>query len=146
MNITFRLKAVELGVALAAVRTEVSLDRREPGKAAYSYRLEIDGQLTAEQRNALEEAASRCPVSQTLRRTPMLAAASDSVSNSGLNRVQDLDATLAEIARVSRPGAQLAFGPRTMIPSPWNVYNSAHPMTVGMRGSIEGLRELDARR
>ncbi len=75
MNITVRLKADELGLALAAVRTEVSLDRAEPGKAVYRYQLRVDGQLTAEQRAILEEAASRCPVSQTLLRQPTLARA-----------------------------------------------------------------------
>lgn len=72
MNISVRLKADELGLALAAVRTEVSLDRTVPGKAVYRYSLQIDGQLTAEQRAILEEAASRGAVSQTLRRQPSL--------------------------------------------------------------------------
>jgi putative redox protein len=72
MNITVRLKADELGLALAAVRTNVSVDRSVPGQAVYKYALEIDGQLTADERALLEEAASRCPVSQTLRREPSL--------------------------------------------------------------------------
>jgi hypothetical protein len=29
-----------------------------------------------------------------------------------------------------------AHGPRTMISTPRKVYNSPHPMTVGMRGSV----------
>jgi putative redox protein len=72
MNITVRLKADELGLAIAAVRTEVSLDRTVPGKAVYKYSLQIEGQLTADERATLEEAASRCAVSQTLRREPSL--------------------------------------------------------------------------
>jgi hypothetical protein len=61
-----------LGLAVAAVRTEVSLDRTVPGKAVYKYSLQIEGQLTADERATLEEAASRCAVSQTLRREPSL--------------------------------------------------------------------------
>jgi putative redox protein len=72
MNISVRLKADELGLAIAAVRTEVSLDRTVPGKAVYEYSLQIDGQLRADERAALEEAASHCAVSQTLRREPSL--------------------------------------------------------------------------
>jgi putative redox protein len=72
MNISVRLKADELGLAVATVRTEVSLDRTVPGKALYNYSLHIDGQLTTDERATLEEAASRCAVSQTLRREPSL--------------------------------------------------------------------------
>jgi putative redox protein len=72
MNITVRLKADELGLVLEAVRTEVSLDRSVSGRAVYKYSLQVDGLVTAEQRTILEEAASRCAVSQTLRREPSL--------------------------------------------------------------------------
>lgn len=72
MNISVRLKADELGLAVAAVRTEVSLDRTVPGKAVYKYSLQLDGELTADERATLEEAAARCAVSQTLRREPSL--------------------------------------------------------------------------
>jgi putative redox protein len=72
MNISVRLKADELGLTLAAVRTEVLLDRTVPGKAVYRYSLHIDGQLTPDERATLEQAAATCAVSQTLRREPSL--------------------------------------------------------------------------
>jgi putative redox protein len=71
MNIGARLKADEMGVGPVEVATEVSLDR-SGDRAVFRGEVHVHGELTDEQRTALEEAAFRCPVSRTLLRECVL--------------------------------------------------------------------------
>jgi putative redox protein len=48
------------------VTTNVSLDRTHPDEVVFRYEVELDGELTDEQRNKLFQAASACPVRKTL--------------------------------------------------------------------------------
>jgi putative redox protein len=68
LNIWMRMKADELRFPLAAVSTRVSLNRDKAATAIFEYSLNLEGPLTAEQREQLLALATTCPVSQTLLR------------------------------------------------------------------------------
>jgi putative redox protein len=68
MNMTVRMEADALGLTLRSVVTEVSIDRSEPGRAMFVWRLVIDGDVNDDNRRRLFDAAERCPVRQTLSR------------------------------------------------------------------------------
>jgi putative redox protein len=66
VNMTVRMYADNHGIQLRAVTTNVSLDRTHPDVVVFRYEVELDGELTEEQRNKLFQAASACPVRKTL--------------------------------------------------------------------------------
>jgi len=63
---TVRMYADHHGIPLRGVTTSVSLDRTRPDEVVFQYELELDGELTAEQRDSLLRAAGACPVRRTL--------------------------------------------------------------------------------
>jgi putative redox protein len=69
INIAVRMCATREGIPLASVVTRVSLDRSELDEAVFHHEVELQGELTAEQRARLMKAASACPVRRTLMRT-----------------------------------------------------------------------------
>jgi putative redox protein len=69
INIAIRACAVREGMLLSGVVTKVSLDRSEPDEAVFHHEVELQGELTAEQRGRLLRVAGACPVRRTLMRT-----------------------------------------------------------------------------
>ena len=69
VNMTVRMYADNHGIQLQAVTTNVSLDRTRPDEVVFRYEVELDGELTEEQRNKLFQAASACPIRKTLSRS-----------------------------------------------------------------------------
>jgi putative redox protein len=69
INISVRMCATREGIPLAAITTRVSLDRSEPDEAVFHHEVELQGDLTADQRAKLLKVASASPVRRTLMRT-----------------------------------------------------------------------------
>jgi putative redox protein len=69
INIALRKYADQHALPLSAASTKVKLDRSRPGEAVFGYEVELQGDLTAEQRDALRRAAGDCAVKQTLLKT-----------------------------------------------------------------------------
>jgi len=69
INITLRKYADKHAIPLSQAVTRVKLDRSRAGEAIFQYEVELLGDLTADQRNALLQAAGDCAVQQTLLRT-----------------------------------------------------------------------------
>ncbi len=80
MNMWLRMYADAHGVPLHSVVTRVVLDRSNPEVAAFRYRVELDGPLTAEQRDKLLSVAASCPVSGTLGRAISVSCAGSSLA------------------------------------------------------------------
>ncbi|MHB8070238.1 MAG: OsmC family protein [Desulfobaccales bacterium] len=68
INITLRKYAQQNTIPLSRAVTKVQLDRSRPEEAIFAYEVELQGDMTAEQREALLQAAGDCAVSQTLLR------------------------------------------------------------------------------
>jgi putative redox protein len=68
INIMVRMYAQNHGLALAAVETRVTLDRGNPEESLFRYELELEGELSAEDRAKLRSVVQSCPVRQTLSR------------------------------------------------------------------------------
>jgi putative redox protein len=66
INIWLRVYAANHGIPLTGIVTEVTADRQTPGETIFNYALELQGPLTAVQRQELNEAAHSCPVHQAL--------------------------------------------------------------------------------
>jgi putative redox protein len=66
INITLRKYAEKHAIPLSAASTKVKLDRSRPGEAVFSYEVELQGDLTEPQRQALLRAAGNCAVKETL--------------------------------------------------------------------------------
>jgi putative redox protein len=69
VNITVRMYADNHNMPLVGVTTRVELDRSQPEQAKFRYTVELVGDLGAEEREKLFEAANACPVRRTLSRT-----------------------------------------------------------------------------
>jgi putative redox protein len=65
VGMTVRMYADHHGIPLRGVTANVTLDRG-PDEVVFRYEIELDGDLTAEQRDRLLRAAGACPVRQTL--------------------------------------------------------------------------------
>jgi putative redox protein len=66
VNMSVRMYADHHGIPLRGVTTNVSLDRTHPDEVVFRYDLDLDGELTEEQRNRLLQASNACPVRKTL--------------------------------------------------------------------------------
>ena len=66
VNMTLRMYADHHGISLAGVMTRVKLDRSVPDEAVFRYEVELEGDLTSEQKQMLILAANACPVRRTL--------------------------------------------------------------------------------
>jgi putative redox protein len=68
MNMMATMYATKHDIPLTQVVTKVSLDRSGSEQVVFSYVLELMGDLTAEQREAIISAVRVCPVRKTLSR------------------------------------------------------------------------------
>ena len=68
VNMVARIYADKRGIPLTGVTTRVSLDRSQPDEAVFTYSVELEGDLTPEQREGILRAAAACPVKKTLQR------------------------------------------------------------------------------
>ena len=66
VNMTVRMYADNQGIPLRGVTDNVSMDRTRPDEVVFRYEVSLDGELTAEQRDRLLQAASACPIRRTL--------------------------------------------------------------------------------
>lgn len=66
INIWLRVYAASHAIPLTGIVTEVTADRQTPGETAFHYALELQGPITAEQRQELNQAVHSCPVHQAL--------------------------------------------------------------------------------
>jgi putative redox protein len=66
INITVRKYADKHAIPLLAASTRVKLDRSRADEATFQYEVELQGNLTASQREALLKVAGDCPVKATL--------------------------------------------------------------------------------
>ena len=66
INMTVRMHADKAGITLHAVTTSVQLTRPDAETSQFEYELELSGDLSPTDREALEAAAENCPVRQTL--------------------------------------------------------------------------------
>lgn len=78
VNMTVRMYADKRSMALADVRTKVSLDRSDPQAAVFRYEVELHGDLTELERENLLRAAAACPVRRTLSKEIRFEASSQS--------------------------------------------------------------------
>jgi len=68
INITVRMYASKNGIAAERVVARVTLDRSNPAEAVFRSEVELEGDLTEEQRGTLRDVARACPVRRTLMR------------------------------------------------------------------------------
>lgn len=66
VNMTVRMYADHHGIPLVGVTTRVKLDRSLPDEVVFQYEVELEGELTSEQKQSLFHAAQACPVRRTL--------------------------------------------------------------------------------
>jgi len=66
LTMTAQMYAETHGIPLARSRCEVRIDRSVPGSVTLNYDLVLEGPMTDEQRAAIRDAASLCPVAKTL--------------------------------------------------------------------------------
>ena len=66
MNMTVRMAADIQGIPLSSVSVTVSLNREEPGKPVFEYRVQFGEALSEAQKSRLLSAVELCPVRNTL--------------------------------------------------------------------------------
>jgi putative redox protein len=66
VNMMVRMYADHHRIPLAGVTTRVKLDRSVPDEVVFRYEVDLEGDLTPEQKLALQRAANACPVRRTL--------------------------------------------------------------------------------
>jgi putative redox protein len=66
VNMAVRMCADNHAIPLRSVTTRVSLDRSDADDVVFRYEVELDGELTQEQKDKLSHAANACPVRRTL--------------------------------------------------------------------------------
>lgn len=66
ISMAVRMKASELGLRIAEVTSSVRLERSAKDRVVFEYSVDIQGNLSEEQRAQLRLAADSCPVRQTL--------------------------------------------------------------------------------
>lgn len=66
LNITMRRYADKHKIPLAEAKVSVSLNKDNPEQTVFEYGIELQGDLTAEQRQKLMELAASCTVKKTL--------------------------------------------------------------------------------
>jgi putative redox protein len=66
LNITMRMYADKHKIPLAEAKVSVSLNRDNSEQTVFEYGVELQGDLTAEQRQKLMELAASCTVKKTL--------------------------------------------------------------------------------
>jgi putative redox protein len=66
MNMTLRMAAERHAIPLVRASTTVTLDRGRPDKPVFKYAIELVGDLSETQKQALLSALTTCPVRKTL--------------------------------------------------------------------------------
>ena len=66
MNITLRMTAQQMGIALSQVRVSVSLDRSSPDRSTFGYSVVFPDSLSEPEQQTLLAAIENCPVRNTL--------------------------------------------------------------------------------
>ena len=66
VSMTVRMYADHHAIPLGSVTAKVPLDRSHPDEIVFRYEVDVDGDLTPEQKDKLLHAASACPVRKTL--------------------------------------------------------------------------------
>ena len=66
INMTVRMYADNRSIALAGVKTKVSLDRSDPVAVTFGYEVEVEGDLSEAEKESLLRAAAACAVRRTL--------------------------------------------------------------------------------
>jgi putative redox protein len=66
VSMTVRMYADHHAIPLASVTAKVTLDRSQVDEIVFRYEVDVDGDLTPEQKDRLLQAARACPVRQTL--------------------------------------------------------------------------------
>jgi putative redox protein len=66
LNMNLRMYAEKHKILLSEAKVAVSLNRDDPEQTVFEYRVELQGDLTDEQRRELIEQATSCAVSKTL--------------------------------------------------------------------------------
>lgn len=66
MNMSVRMYADKHGIALSGVIKRVLLDRSNPEEAVFEYKVELQGELSEQDRARLLDVAGRCSVHHTL--------------------------------------------------------------------------------
>ena len=66
ISIWLRMFADKRAIPLAAVTAEVRLNRSTPGQTVFEYAVDLEGDLTDDQRRDIYGQIADCPVSQTL--------------------------------------------------------------------------------
>ncbi len=70
-----RIAADKRGIPLSGVKATVSLNLESKDESVFTYSIELQGELTDEQRATLLRAAEACPVKKALSRTVVFQAA-----------------------------------------------------------------------
>jgi putative redox protein len=66
VSMTVRMYADRHAIPLASVTAKVRLDRSQADEIVFRYEVDVDGDLTPEQKDRLLHAAGACPVRKTL--------------------------------------------------------------------------------
>jgi len=66
INIWLRMYADKNEIPLSGVTAEVRLNRQSSGQSIFEYRVDLQGTLSSQQRQDLQQQAVRCPVGTTL--------------------------------------------------------------------------------
>ena len=66
INMWLRMQADQLGIAVGSIAVSVSLKRDHPLEAIFEYTVELEADLSEDQRAPLMQAADHCPVRRTL--------------------------------------------------------------------------------
>ena len=66
VSMTVRMYADHHAIPLNSVTAKVTLDRSHPDETVFQYEIDVEGDLTPEQKDKLLHAASACPVRKTL--------------------------------------------------------------------------------
>jgi putative redox protein len=66
MNMHIRMFAENYNIDVSEVKTEVSLNRKEPKSAVFEYKIEVDGKLSELERGKLLQIVQSCSVKKTL--------------------------------------------------------------------------------
>ncbi|MFC2137816.1 OsmC family protein [Bacteroidota bacterium] len=66
LNMSVRMRADKLGIKVIDVYVEVEVNKEHPTETFFNYKLEIDGDLSIDERTKLNETAKICAVHNTL--------------------------------------------------------------------------------
>lgn len=68
LNMSIRMRADKLGINISKVLINIEIDRSIPEDAVFIYKIELDGNLSDDEKQKLYETVKLCPVHNTLSR------------------------------------------------------------------------------